>query len=399
MTKPPKRDEALHAELVRRAEAMVPKLLERAPQAREQRSVPKETIDEMKAAGFFRALQPARWGGAEVHPTTFFDVARTISAACPSSAWVLGVVSVHSWQLALFDDRAQQDVWAKDSSVLISSSYMPVGKVTKAEGGYKLSGTWGFSSGVDHCDWAMLGAFAPKEDGTPNMQDLRTFLVPKTDFEVLDDWMVSGLAGTGSKSVRVVDKFVPEHRTHKFGDGFRQKSPGHELNTAPLFKIPFGQLFVRTVTSGGIGMLTGALNAFVETQKGRVARSVGARVADNPQAQLAAAKARATLRELRLVFEDQLNEMMDYCERGERIPIDQRILWRYEASLVGQKCGEAIDELFRASGGSAIYEENPILRYFNDMHAAQAHYANNPYKPALNLGATLLGADNTDFFI
>ena len=145
--------------------------------------------------------------------------------------------------------------------------------------------------------------------------------------------------------------------------------------------------------------LTGALNAFVETQKGRVARSVGARVADNPQAQLAAAKARATLRELRLVFEDQLNEMMDYCERGERIPIDQRILWRYEASLVGQKCGEAIDELFRASGGSAIYEENPILRYFNDMHAAQAHYANNPYKPALNLGATLLGADNTDFFI
>ena len=107
MTKPPKRDEALHAELVRRAEAMVPKLLERAPQAREQRSVPKETIDEMKAAGFFRALQPARWGGAEVHPTTFFDVARTISAACPSSAWVLGVVSVHSWQLALFDDRAQ----------------------------------------------------------------------------------------------------------------------------------------------------------------------------------------------------------------------------------------------------------------------------------------------------
>lgn len=399
MTKQAHRDEALHATLVARAEAMVPQLIARVPEARATRSVPKATIDEFKEAGFFRAFQPKRWGGAEVHPTTFFDVARTISAACPSSAWVLGVVSVHSWQLALFDDRAQQDVWGKDTSVLISSSYMPVGKVTRVEGGYRLSGTWGFSSGVDHCDWAMLGAFTPKDDGTPNTQDLRTFLVPRSDFEVIDDWMVSGLSGTGSKSVRVVDQFVPEHRTHKLGDGFRQKSPGHEQNTAPLFKIPFGQLFVRTVTSGGIGMLQGALREFLETQKGRVARSVGARVAENPQAQLAAAQAAATLREVRLVFEDQLNTMMDYCERGERIPVAERVQWRYEASLVGEKCGDAIDTLFKASGGSAIYEENPILRYFNDIHAAQAHYANNPYKPALNLGATLLGADNVDFFI
>jgi len=156
---------------------------------------------------------------------------------------------------------------------------------------------------------------------------------------------------------------------------------------------------VRTVTSGGIGMLTGALREFLAVQRERVARSVGTKVADNPQAQLAAAQAAATLREVRLVFEDQLTEMMAYCERGERIPVDKRIQWRYEAGLVGPKCRTAIDDLFRAAGGSAIYETNPLLRFFDDIHAAEAHYANNPMKPGLNLGATLLGADNTDFFL
>ncbi|RMF16352.1 MAG: flavin-dependent monooxygenase [Candidatus Dadabacteria bacterium] len=386
-------------ELIARAEAMVPRLIERVPETTRMRMVHPDTIAELQEAGFFRALQPARWGGLELDPTVFFDIAAIISSACPSTAWVLGVVSVHSWQLALFPDQAQQDVWADDSSVLISSSYMPVGKVRRVDGGFMLSGQWGFSSGVDHCDWAMLGAFAADEDGNPDHQDLRTFLVPKTDFEVVDDWFVSGLQGTGSKSVKVTEKFVPEYRTHKFADGFRQSSPGHAENTAPLFRIPFGQLFVRAVASNGIGMLTGALREFIAVQKARVARSVGARVAENPQAQQAAAQAAATLKELKLVFYDQLNDMMDHVRDGKKIPLEKRVQWRYEASLVGPKSRQAIDDLFRASGGSAIYDTNPIQRFFNDMHAAEAHYVNNPFKPACNFGSVLLGGENTDFFI
>lgn len=391
--------EALRADLVARAQDIATRLIERAEETRSGRQVPAESIREMKEAGFFRAFQPARWGGLEAHPTVFYDVARIVASACPSSAWVLGVVSVHSWQLALFDDQAQRDVWGEDTDVLISSSYMPVGKVSVTEGGYQLSGEWGFSSGVDHCDWAMLGAFAPGDDGKPNRQDLRTFLVPKSDFEVVDDWFVSGLQGTGSKTVRVTDKFVPEHRTHKFSDGFRQQSPGHQENTAPLFRIPFGQMFVRAVASGGIGMLDGALREFLALQKARVARSTGAKVAENPKAQLAAAQAAATLKELRLVFYDQLDEMMRLVEAGEKIPLEKRVQWRYESSLVVPKCIKAIDDLFKAAGGSAIYDRNPLQRYFNDIHAAEAHYANNPDKPAQNLGAVLLGGRNTDFFI
>src|SRR4051812_44674244 len=104
----------MHDELLERARALLPSLRERAREAGELRRIPDQTIAEFRDAGFFRMLQPKRWGGLEVEPNTFFDVQMTVASACPSSAWVLGVVAVHSWQLALFAERAQEEVWASD---------------------------------------------------------------------------------------------------------------------------------------------------------------------------------------------------------------------------------------------------------------------------------------------
>ena len=131
-----------------------------------------------------------------------------VAQYCPSTAWVLGVVGVHQWQLALFDERAQNEVWGASNEVLISSSYMPVGKVERVEGGYMLSGRWGFSSGSKYCDWAFLGAFVPGLDGKP--PDMRTFLVPKGDYRIEDTWKVMGLRATGSNDVVIDGCFVPE---------------------------------------------------------------------------------------------------------------------------------------------------------------------------------------------
>src|SRR5690349_13538076 len=112
-------------ELLGRAKQLLPVLVERAPKAAELRRLPDETIADFREAGFFRMLQPARYGGFELEPQAFFDVQIAIANACPSSAWVLGVLAVHAWQLALFAEQAQNDVWQSDSSVLISSSYAP----------------------------------------------------------------------------------------------------------------------------------------------------------------------------------------------------------------------------------------------------------------------------------
>lgn len=383
-------------ELVARAAALGPALRERAEAANTARTLPAETIADFQEAGFFRMLQPARWGGFESDPATFFAVQRELARACPSSAWVLGVVAVHAWQMALFPDEAQQEVWGDDPSTLVSSSYMPVGKVKRVEGGFLLSGTWGFSSGSDHCDWAFLGGFVPVDEGPP---DMRTFLVPKGDYALVDDWHVMGLQATGSKTVHIDECFVPEHRTHKFGDGFKQRSPGHAENTAPLFRLPFGQIFVRSVSTGAIGMAQGALDAFLDVQSKRRARGDGRKVAADPRAQQAAADAVETIDRLVITLERDFEAMMALCEAGERIPLEDRIRYRYHSARVGDECARVIDALMLASGGSAVFLQNPLQRFFRDVHTARGHYANSPDKPALNLGGTLLGGPNTDFFL
>ncbi len=383
-------------ELVGRATKLAVTFAERRVATAEARQISDESIADMQEAGFFRMLQPRRWGGYECHPNTFFAVQQILAAACPSTAWVLGVVAVHNWQLALFSEQAQQEVWGDDSSVLISSSYMPVGKVKKVDGGYQFSGEWGFSSGSDHCDWAFLGGFVPTENGPP---DMRTFLVPKGDYELIDDWHVLGLKGTGSKTVRIKDCFVPEHRTHKFGDGFKCANPGNELNTAPLFRIPFGQIFVRSVAMSALGMAQGALDAFIDVQSKRVARGDGRKVSDDPRTKQVVAHGIETIDSAKLVLERNFDDLMEYAERGERIPIETRVKYRYTSSTMVKRCGDVIDQLMGASGGSGIFASNPIGMYFCDIHAALAHYANNPDKPGANLGATALGMRNSDYFI
>ena len=126
------------ADLVARAEALVPVLRSRADACEAGNKVPDETIRDFQDAGFFKILQPKRFGGYEMDPEAFYAVQMKVAEGCMSSAWVLGVVAVHNWQLALFDPKAQDDVWGDDPTTLISSSYMPRAQVTPVDGGYRI---------------------------------------------------------------------------------------------------------------------------------------------------------------------------------------------------------------------------------------------------------------------
>jgi 3-hydroxy-9,10-secoandrosta-1,3,5(10)-triene-9,17-dione monooxygenase len=386
------------AELMERARALAPTLALRAEKTADERRISDETIADFHKAGFFRMLQPARWGGLEVDPKVFFDVQMTVAAACPSSAWVLGIVGVHSWQMALFPLEAQTEVWGKDASTLISSSYAPTGKVQRVEGGYRINGRWSFSSGCDHCQWVFLGGFVASEvDNKP--PEMRTFLLPRSDYAIDDTWFVAGLRGTGSKDIVVENVFVPEHRTHRLIDGYKRTSPGNEHNPHPLYKLPFGQIFVRSVSTSAIGIAEGALRAYVDQASKRIAASDASKVSEDPATQTVAARAAATIDESRVVLYRDMDEMMTLARGGQDIPIERRVRFRFNSARVVDRCAEAVDELFSASGGRAIFQTSPILRFFLDIHAARGHYANNPEKPARNLGGVLLGLKNTDFFI
>jgi 3-hydroxy-9,10-secoandrosta-1,3,5(10)-triene-9,17-dione monooxygenase len=177
-TKPEALSKPTAETLVARARAMIPIIAGRAAAARRERRAPAETIRDMEAAGFFRILQPARWGGYEMKPQVFYDVLMALAEGDMSTGWVYGVLGVHPWLMALMDDRAAHDIWADDDTTRLCSSLMPVGRAEPVEGGFRLTGHWRFSSGCDHAKWALLGAAVRTEPGeTP---DIRIFMVPHT---------------------------------------------------------------------------------------------------------------------------------------------------------------------------------------------------------------------------
>lgn len=377
-------------ELVARARALAPALRERADAAEAARNIPAETIADFQKAGFFRVLQPKRWGGYEMHPSVFFDILTTIAETHMSSAWVYGVIGCHPYELALFHDQAQQDVWGKDTTVLVSSSYQPVGRVERVDGGFRLSGRWGFSSGSLHCQWVLLGAIVPPLNaGDP--PDMRTFLVPRTEYVIEDTWHTFGLRATGSHDVVVNDAFVPDYRTHRAADGFMCTNPGQLENDAPLFRLPWAQIFVRSVSSSALGAARGALAAFLQTARERVSTNTGKATRADPLALAAAAKAYAQVDEMEAVLHRNFDRLLALAERGEAAPMADRLLYRYQSSSVVRRCADLVDDLMPLLGGRAIYNSSPIVRYWLDLNAGRAHVANDPNFAAPDLANSLMG--------
>lgn len=378
--------------LIERARAMIPTLKARAAQTVAQRKVPDETIAELQAAGLFRILQPKRWGGYEMHPNVFYEVQKLLAEGCMSTAWVYGVVGGHPYELALFPNQAQIDVWGEDASILISSSYQPVGKVERTEGGFYLSGRWGFSSGSDHCQWVLLGAMIPpeKEGDAP---DMRTFLVPRKDYIIDDKWHVFGLQGTGSQDIVVERAFVPEYRTHKSVDGYLCRNPGQAENDAPLFRLPWAQIFIRLVSTSALGAAKGAAKTALEIAQSRVSTNTGKASKTDPFLLSAIARVMAQVDEMEATLRRNMDDMMSYAERGEDVPMEKRTLYRFQSSSVVRRCAELVDELLPLLGGRAIYMNSPIIQPWLDLMAARAHVANDPNNTAADLVGSMLGQE------
>lgn len=384
--------------LIERARAMVPRLKARARQTTAERRIPDETIAEMQEAGFFRVLQPKRWGGYEMHPNTFFEIQKLLAEGCMSTGWVYGVVGGHPYELALFHDQAQIDVWGEDDSVLVSSSYQPVGKVERAEGGFYLSGRWGFSSGSEHCQWVLLGAMIPPaEEGGP--PDMRTFLLPRADYRIEDGWHVFGLQGTGSQDIVVERAFVPDYRTHKAVDGFLCRNPGQAENDAPLFRLPWAQIFLRLVSTAALGGAKAAVKGGLEITANRVSTNTGKASKADPLVLGALARAMAQIDEMEVVLRRNMDDMLALAERGEDVPMEKRALYRYQSSSVVRRCADLVNELMPLLGGRAIYTSSPLVQPWLDLHAARAHVANDPNNMAPDVVASAMGQPPAFMFL
>ncbi|MDP9117653.1 MAG: flavin-dependent monooxygenase [Actinomycetota bacterium] len=372
-------------------------LRERAQETEDLRRIPDDSIKSLQGTGFFRLLQPRRYGGLEASPVDFYRAVRMIASACGSTGWVSSVLGVHPWQLALYDERAQDDVWGQDNSTLVSSSYAPMGRAKSVDGGYTFSGRWSFSSGCDHAQWIFLGGLVMGDEGTP--VDFKTFLLPRSDYEIDDVWDTIGLRGTGSNDIIVDEVFVPDYRTLSFIETGKCVCPGQAVNTAPLYKLPFASVFSCSIAVPVVGMATGAYDAYVGWTRDRIRASTGGKASDDSFNQLRIAEASSKIDAAVLQIERNIDEELALVTAGEKIPMALRVRVRRDQVNATGSAIQAVDRLFESAGGRALKAGTPIQRFWRDAHAGRVHAINDPEKAQVLFGQFELGMKIQDAWL
>ena len=370
--------------------ALAPKLRERAALTESSRRIPDETLRDLHASGLMRVLQPRRVGGSELPWVSLIDIGSGLAAACGSTAWNWANYAVHHWMLAFWPVACQDEIWNADRDMLIASSVVfPAGKATRVRGGYRLSGRWPFSSGIDSSAWNMLGGIV--QDGEA-AGEYRIFLLPREDYRIIDNWQVLGLRGTGSNDVEAQDAFVPEQRTlaveHTKGGS---KHPGAAINTGAIFRIPVFATFPYMLTGIALGIAEGAFESFLEGMRGRVARYSGKTLADMTAIQVKIAEAAACIDTARGIMRHHCEAAQGFADRNEVPDMMIKVTWRRDGAFSAGLCERAVDLLFKCGGGGALFDNHPLQRAFRDVHAATAHISMIWEPQATTYGRVALG--------
>ena len=349
------------ADIVERASGLVPVLAQRARQTEAMRRLPVETIDDLKSAGFLRIATPERFGGSGHEFNAGFEVSMELGRACGSTAWCYSVWASHNWMVGQWPLPAQEEYFADGPDVLCSSSFAPQGRLDPVVGGYRLSGRWQFSSGSDAATWALLGALSP--------QGQVFAILPRTDYEVVDTWVASGLKGSGSNDVAVDDVFVPVHRVAPYGTG-GDDAVGWRLHGRPSYRVPTFSLLPWTLSAPLVGMAQGAIDDYVERLRNRADSS---RAGDSVAAQLRVAESSACVDAARRTVRLHASDVVERGRRGEGISQEELVMLRRDFSFVAKLAVHSVDILFDASGGHALLDSDPMQRHHRDVHAGAHH--------------------------
>ena len=359
------------AELLSLARELVPTFRKRAAEAEKLRRIPPESIDDLRKAGLFRTLQPAVLGGYELPLDEAVLITATVAEGCGSTGWVQGVYADHCATLGMFDGQAQKDVWGRSPDSLISSGFMPTGKAVRVDGGYRLTGRWPFSSGCDYADWALVRSFVPAALDT-DPAELYMFLVPKTDYTIIDNWFVMGMSATGSKDFELKGEvFVPEHRALRHKDLVDGTGPGTAFNGGALYSLPRMATVPFSLAAPLIGIAERALQIFIQGMRER--SSGDRRAAPEGAIHVRVANSAAAIDAARALMLRDCREAMEIVQRGQRLSIEQRARNRRDIAYVAYQCTRALDRLFASAGGRNIYLDSEAQRLLRDIHAAGQH--------------------------
>lgn len=386
MTQPPPE----RAALVAAARSMGPTLRSRAAQSEADRRVSSESIAEMSEAGLFQILTPATHAGLEAGLRAQVETLFEVAAADPAAGWVQMVSNAHAWVAGNFAGECQAAVFGNERDV-IPGTLAAQGKATAIEGGWSLNGRWQFASGIDHGDWVMLGARAPRSDTNPGGPI--HVIVPKADIEVDDTWHVLGLRGTGSKDLVAEDVFVPAAFAMSTPTLFDGMSPHGEAHETHLNRLPVLVCLSTQLAAAVVGIGAGAYDSYVQRTRDRREVYTGAAKATKVGTQMRVAESKVELELARQLVTSAAQRCDGVGTSGERLTIDERVELRCHAAYAVELVRRSIDRMFAASGAHGVYDGSELQARYRDVNTA-CHHAIIDIDDTFEIyGRTLLGLD------
>ena len=346
----------------------VTRLAQRAAEAEDLRRLPDATIADFRAEGMGRLLLPARYGGEQAPFSAILEPVRRMAHGCASSAWTLGFYILHNWMLALFDERAQDEVFA-DGPVLCPAPLAPTGRGLPVEGGVRLSGRWSWATGIMAADWVMVGALCgPDEEMYPALA-----LLPADQVGVEDVWHTAGMRATGSNDVVVEDVMVPQHRLVKVADIYAGTAPGAALHGAATYRWPMVPALALVASMPALGAAEHVADVFAARLGERVLAYSGVAQKQQPAAQIRLGDARVRLRALDGLLRETVATLESMVADGARIPRAVRARARVAAAHIVHESRSVIADLLESSGASAQFLDSPLQRAKRDVDVISGH--------------------------
>lgn len=385
-----------YEDAIRQARELVPALRSRAAQAEAARAMLPETVNDLHRIGALRMLQPKRWGGMELDFIAYVDVPMELARGCASTSWNTVNLSIHEWMLALYDERAQADVWDANPEALIAAGIAyPQGRARVVDGGFVISGKWNFSSGVNIAEWCMLAVTVRgNESEGEKIIDHRMCLLDKSQYEVVDDWHTLGMRSTGSMTVVVKDVFVPEYRALcaydiRGGDGF----PGARGNPGALYRVSLNALGGHGIAATAVGNAMAALEHTLALVKERSTNYTGLKMRDQQIVQHRVATAAVKIDSAKLMLRTDAIEAQNLANKNVVPDTQQKLRYKRNAAYAAVLCTEAVDALHAVTGATGVYQSYPLERIFRDAHALAAHISLNFDAQAPSWGLVALGGE------
>lgn len=369
------------------ANAFYDEIDEASQEIEQGRCLPLPLAIKMAEAGLFRMLVPTSLGGLESHPWAYFQTLARVAAADGSAAWNLMIGTTTGLLSASLSPDWRQQIYG-DPDVITVGVTAPIGRAEEVNGGLLVSGRWPFGSGSGMASW-ICGGCIRTHDGEPilNAQGVPEPILaffPAADVTIHDTWDTSGLRGTGSNDIEVKDYFVPQDRWVVLGGPTRE--------AGPLYKFPTFGLLALAVSAVSIGIAERCIMEFVALAGAKTPTGATRPMANRGAVQRDIATAVARVESAKALTARSINAAYEQALTGERLTKEHKAELRLAATNNAWCAVEAVDLLYHAAGGTAIYRKSKFQQCFRDVHVTTQHIMVG--KPVYEVvGKVLLGLD------